>query len=212
MDSVIILSLSSIAALVTTIIMFITIIPKKKKAGLGDFGKFLHDLFNFKSLWIEKILQFCYVLSTTYVVFLGILGLFYVEETYHFSYYGSGYYTSEWRGYYGIIILVAGPIAVRIAYEIIMMFIIAIKNIIQINNKLKDQNEEKAPENTVNYNAPIGYVRTTTPTQHSQPTQPINQPAVNQYNQPRPMTPKFCTRCGSALGADGNCTNPACPK
>ena len=131
-------------ALSAAVLAFIFIIPEKKRAKLNTIGKFLHDLFNFKFLVIEKILQFFYVLATAYSIILGFFMLFQVTENYHYSYYGSSYYTTEWVGYYGFLVMILGPIAIRIAYEIMMLAIIAIKNIIQINNKLKNQNEDNS--------------------------------------------------------------------
>ena len=121
-------------SLVAAILSFIFIVPDKKK--LNPFFSFLRDLFNFKNLWIEKIFKFFYVLSTCFCVIGGFFMLCYVEETYHYSKYGS-YYDSEWKGYYGLILMVAGPIVVRIWYEFIMMAILAVKNIMQINQNVR---------------------------------------------------------------------------
>ena len=38
----------------------------------------------------------------------------------------------------GIGIIIVGPIAVRLAYEGVMMFILLVKNVIEINNKMKN--------------------------------------------------------------------------
>ena len=134
--------LAAVLAVPAAVLAFIFIIPEKKRARMNKFGKFLHDLCNFKFLIVEKIFQFCYVLSTAYCLITGFFGLFAVEEVWHSGgrYYDS-YYSTEWVGYQGLLILILGPIAVRIAYELIMLVLIAIKNIIQINNKLKNQNE-----------------------------------------------------------------------
>ena len=68
--------------------------------------------------------------------------LFYVEKIYHPGYYGyyyssEGYWTTEWKGYYGLILMIVGPILVRISYEFIMMAILAVKNIMQINQNVQ---------------------------------------------------------------------------
>ena len=69
--------------------------------------------------------------------------LFYVEEGYQ------GYYYSEpdtWYGGYGLLTMILGPIVIRLAYEFTMMFLLLIKHVIQINNKLKSQEEAPAVE------------------------------------------------------------------
>ena len=52
----------------------------------------------------------------------------------------------EWAGGYGLLLIVFGPIIVRIIYEALVMFVLLVKNTIQINNKLKSQEEAPAIE------------------------------------------------------------------
>lgn len=167
-------------SLVATILAFIFIIPEKRRATLNGFGKFLHDLCNFKFLIIEKILQFCYVLLTAWILLQGFFTLFQTID------YGWG--ETRWIGYMGLVYIILGPVAIRIVYELLMMAILAIKNIIQINNKLKNQNED------------------------TDDASPFAAPVVNDYtNTPTaPVTHSFCTKCGSIIGADGKCINPDC--
>ena len=44
---------------------------------------------------------------------------------------------NEYVGARGLLMMILGPIIIRLAYEFIMMFILLVKNVIQINNKLK---------------------------------------------------------------------------
>ena len=53
-----------VATIVFTILAYKYIVPEKKRANLNKLGQFLNDVFNFKFLIVEKILQFLYVLST----------------------------------------------------------------------------------------------------------------------------------------------------
>jgi hypothetical protein len=46
----------------------------------------------------------------------------------------------------GLAITVLGPIALRLAYEMLMMFILLVKNVIDINGKLKVEKEEPKEE------------------------------------------------------------------
>ena len=76
--------------------------------------------------------------------------LFWVEQTqvYHpgSSWYDEGYYTTstQWRGYIGFIVMILGPIIIRITYEFIMMQILLLKNVMDINKKV----EVNKPEST----------------------------------------------------------------
>ena len=131
--------LALVLALVATILAFVFIVPEKKRAHLNRFGKFLHDTLNFRYLIIEKILQTLYILATAFDILLGFFLLFYVESGYNY-YYGT---TSVWYGGYGLLIMFVGPIALRLVYEGLMMGILLIKNVIQINNKLKLDGDAK---------------------------------------------------------------------
>lgn len=127
-----------IATIVFTILAYKHIIPEKKRAGLNKLGQFLHDVFNFKFLIIEKVLQFFYVLATIACVCCGlamVLG---------FTAYGWGdrVYT-DWYGIYGILTAIIGPFAIRLAYEMIIMGLLLVKNVMQINKKLKNQTEDE---------------------------------------------------------------------
>lgn len=197
-----------ILALVGTIVSFVLIVPDKKRRSLNSFGVFLHDLFNFKYLIIEKILQFCYILSTIFIICYGILMLFCFQETW------GGYYGGTrlvWVGWSGFLILLIGPVVTRLVYEASMMLIIAIKNIIQINNKLKNQNE-KAENNDVFSAAPSAnsYFRNNNAAPAA-PTAPVA-PATPAAPTAAPTTaaPQFCTRCGAPINANGKCSNPNC--
>ena len=128
--------LASVATIVFTVLAYKYIVPEKKRANLNKLGQFLNDLFNFKFLITEKIVQFCYVLCTISCVCygIGLLFSFYSYSGYYYSY-------SQWFGLYGIALIVLGPIAVRLAYEGIMMGLLLIKNVMEINKKLKYQTE-----------------------------------------------------------------------
>ena len=191
-------------ALAATILVCIFIVPEKKRAKLGSFGKFLHDLCNFKFLIVEKIFQFFYILATAYCLIGGFLMLFQVETIYHYGLYNS-YTTTEWVGYRGLLVMILGPIAVRIGYELFMLVIIAIKNIIQINNKLKNQNEDEKKDAPVAPAAPVAPVAPVVPAEPVFPVPPVEPvaPIVEEPQQnvcPNCGAPKlpheFCAMCG----------------
>ncbi len=126
-------------AIAGTVLLYIFVLPAKKRAALPKFFRILHDIFNFKSLLLELILKALYTFSTLACVFIGFFSLFSFETIPSYGYY----YTSTeivWTGWVGLIIMIFGPILVRLVYEGIMMMILLVKNTIEINNKLKDQN------------------------------------------------------------------------
>jgi hypothetical protein len=131
------LILGIIFGIAGTVLSFIFITPEKKREKLPKFFKFVHDLFNFKFLVIEKIMQALYIFFTIFVIIYGFFGTFSFE-----SYFGHVAYT----GWQGLLVLIFGPILVRLVYEGFMMFIILVKNTNSINAKLDKPAEKKDAE------------------------------------------------------------------
>ena len=117
------LIIAGVLALVATVLAFIYVVPEKRREKLGAFGKFLHDTCNFKYLMVEKILQALYIFNTAAVIIFGVLMLFRTEYN---------YWTGDriWMGGYGLLIIILGPIAIRLSYELMMMAILLLKNVI----------------------------------------------------------------------------------
>lgn len=172
--------LAGVLALVATILAFIFIVPDKKREGLNKFGKFLHDVVNFKFLIVEKILQALYIFATSATILTGFFMLFYVQEGYYGYYYSR---PSVWYGGYGLLVMIFGPIIIRLVYEFLMMAIILVKNVIQINNKTKSDGNEEA--NTA-FNIP-------SPVAPAAPVAPATAPG-------------FCIHCGAQKGDGDFCT------
>lgn len=134
---------AAVATIILTILAYKHIVPEKKRAGLNKLGQFLHDVFNFKFLIIEKIVQFFYILCTIACVCFGLSML--LGFTSYYSAWSDRTYT-EWYGIYGILIALIGPFAIRLTYEVAIMGLLLVKSVIQINKKLKSQTEEDAYE------------------------------------------------------------------
>lgn len=171
--------LALIAAIILTVLAFVFIVPEKRRELLNKFGKFLHDTANFKYLIIEKILQALYIFLTIYVILVGFFMLFSTQT--RFDYYNYRTY-NEWAGGYGLLVMIFGPIVVRLAYEGVMMFILLVKNVIQINSKLKSANGEPAAEAF---------------------SEPVKQPEETTA----PAKKAFCANCGAPVGEGTFCNN-----
>lgn len=167
-------------AVAATVLAFIFITPDKKRGKLNAFGKALHDFLNFRYLIVEKILQALYIFFTAMTVIEGVFMLFMAP-------YG------HWMGGYGLLTMIVGPIMIRLVFELLMMVILLVKNVIAINGKLKNQNEGTTDSTNVFAAPDLSEVKETfrQKTQQNQPTE----------------TAHFCASCGSPLDADGKCPN-----
>lgn len=192
--------IATILAIIATVAAFILVVPESKREKLGRFGKFLHDAVNFKFLIVEKILQALYIFVTAYVILCGFFMLFMAPETW------TG---RHWLGGYGILLMVLGPIVVRMCYELLMMVILLVKNVISINRKLKNQNDSNVDTDLfavpdlrrtqpAKPAAPVTPAAPAAPAQRSTPFQPAEQAAP---------AASFCTRCGAHLDENGHCPN-----
>ena len=184
--------IATILAIIATVAAFILVVPESKREKLGRFGKFLHDAVNFKFLIVEKILQALYIFVTAYLILCGFFMLFMAPETW------TG---RHWLGGYGILLMVLGPIAVRLCYELLMMAVIS------INRKLKNQNERSADADLF----AVPELHRTQPSQPAAPVTPVAPAAPAAPAQPAeqaaPAAPSFCTRCGAHLDENGHCPN-----
>lgn len=176
-------------AIAATVLAFIFIVPEKRREKLNAFGKFLHDTCNFKYLVVEKLLQALYIFATSLVILNGFFMLFQAP-------YG------HWLGGYGLIVMIIGPIALRLVYELLMMMVVLlVKNVIMINKKLKDQTGNGDIDSA--FAAPdMSEMRDSfmqrKEAQNATPATPNPAPKDQ---------PHFCANCGSQLDADGKCPN-----
>lgn len=131
MDYDVLIIVFGVLALILTILCMIFITPRSRKPYLNGFFQWLHGVFNFDALLIDKILKFLYIFSTFAVIFLGFLGVIEGFEVLN--------YTGEVL-LIGLLVLILGPFVVRLVYEMMMMFVIMVKHVAEINRKVKDEN------------------------------------------------------------------------
>ena len=81
----------------------------------------LKDLLDFKTMLIEPILKIVYIIATVFIILFsfGLISLNFVSF---------------------LMVLILGPIAIRIVYELMMINIIIWKNTKEINNNIKAKN------------------------------------------------------------------------
>lgn len=113
------IGISFFLALILTIVAFVVLLPANKRGKLKGFALWLHDFLNFKILFVEAILKFVYVLATAFTIIYCVLNMF-----------NKNFLTT-------VLITLIVLIAVRISYELMMLSVILVTNVVQINNKLK---------------------------------------------------------------------------
>lgn len=150
--------LTTVLVIAGMVLLYLKVIPKKFDGSFKNKAfQLLHDYFNFKELYIESVLKFLFTLVTVVSVASGIsiiitsfLGIFQnigyvIDYGMSFGRVISSFFTGVVSGLATIIV---GPIAIRLVYEGIMMFILLVKNVIEINNKTKnsDTNSDNTAE------------------------------------------------------------------
>ena len=103
--------IAAILAVVGGILVYFLFV-KSKQEPKGKFLKWLKDFLSFKIMWIEPILKVVYYMATIFIVLFSFSFL---------ALGGSG--ILMW-----LLTLVLGPVAVRVAYEATMMFIMIWRN------------------------------------------------------------------------------------
>ena len=131
------LLLGFIFAISGVILLYAFILPEGKRPSLKGFFKVLHDLLNVRHLLIEKVLKFLYVLNTMFCIFGGFFLLFSKIEI-DLGFLGKSQ-TSTF--YIGLVMILVGPIIIRLIHESTIMVILLVKNTMEINQKLTGKNE-----------------------------------------------------------------------
>lgn len=142
------LVMGGLLSVAVTVLLFIKVLPAKYD---GTFSKKIfqkvHDYFNFKNLYLESILKALFTFLSIACVVGGILmatvgnTIWAISKSIEYAAMG---YNSSWifttyitYFFAGIGIAVLGPVVLRLVYEGFMMFIILVKNVVEINNKMK---------------------------------------------------------------------------
>ena len=116
-DAGIWLIIAAIIALVGGILVYFLFVKSKNEPN-GKFAKWLKDFLAFKIMWIESLLKIIYYVATIYIVLASFSMI-------SFSFLSF------------LLMLVLGPILIRLAYEGLMMFIMIWRNTQDIANNTK---------------------------------------------------------------------------
>ena len=111
---------AAILAIVGGILVYFLFV-KAKTEPKGKFGKWLKDFLSFKIMWIEPILKVLYYIATIFVILFSFTFL---------ALGGVGVLSF-------FLCLILGPVGVRLAYEMTMMFIMIWRNTRDIAEKTK---------------------------------------------------------------------------
>lgn len=130
------------------VFLYLKIIPGKYDGTFGNKAlQFVHDYFNFKKLYLETVLKFLFTLLTVACEATGIAGII---NTFLSVFRNVGYMIDGWydfgdvlASFFGgiigcVLFMILAPVVIRLIYEGFMMFILLVKNVIELNNKTKD--------------------------------------------------------------------------
>ena len=117
------IAIVAVITLVLAILICIFILPESKRNQLNKFFQVIHDFFSIKGLWIELIAKFIFVLDSVFCVVVGF-AIFFID------------YIPK-RGWVGLIFIILGPILCRLSYEIFMLAIMLVKNVMDIRNAVR---------------------------------------------------------------------------
>ncbi|MBR0431315.1 hypothetical protein IJJ05_03435 [Candidatus Saccharibacteria bacterium] len=111
--------IAAILAIIGGILVYFLFV-KSKTEPKGKFAKWLKDFLSFKVMWIEPILKVVYYIATIFVILFSFTFL---------ALGGVGVLSF-------FLCLILGPIGVRLAYEMTMMFIMIWRNTRDIADKV----------------------------------------------------------------------------
>ena len=171
-----ILIASFLISLAAVIVLYVLVLPKKKDGTFfSGFWQWVHDYFHFKKLYIESVLRFCFVFATIGSMVFGLFASLYSAISYPED------IGTAIGQFFGLVILL--PIGLRLFYELTMMAILLVKNVMEINKKLgqKSKNEAAPPATPTSRPepapAPKSYAAPQ-PSAYAPPRQAVYQPPV----------------------------------
>ncbi len=112
------LVIAILAAVILSIVLYFTFLNKKNEGKYKGFTGKIYNFFNFNKFYAEEILKLVYIISAAVLTVVSIVGIF-----------STAFLAS-------LLILILGNIALRVTYELIMMFIILCRKTVSVDKKL----------------------------------------------------------------------------
>ena len=106
-----------LVAIILGVVLYCTFLKKENEDKYTGWKKLAYDFFNFNKFYTEDIMKLVYVMLTAALVVIGFFMLFVNFAT-------------------ALILLVLGNVALRVSYELIMMFVILCRKTVSIDKKL----------------------------------------------------------------------------
>ena len=118
------LKTSFVIAIIAGLVLYFTFLSKKNEGKYKGFLAWTYDFLNFKKMLAETLLRIGYVISS---IFITLFSFAFISVN-MLSF---------------VLVLVLGNIILRIIYETILIALVICRNTTEINNKMKNINEEK---------------------------------------------------------------------
>lgn len=124
-DNLILAGIAGGVTLLITILLTVFVMPKRKDGKMNGFFQMLHNFFHFKRIYIVALLKFIYMLATIGLFCFGIAFMFTgVKDAWMIS----------------LVSIVAGNIVLRFTYELLLLAILLVQNVIDINTEVSKIN------------------------------------------------------------------------
>ena len=120
--------ISSILAIVLGFVLYFTFLSKKNESKYTGFLGWMYDFLNFKKFTLEVILKITYLICALFITLSSL------------SYIGANFF-------FFLVYLVLGNLVVRIIYEFSLLLLVICRNVIEINKKLSNKNNDDKDNN-----------------------------------------------------------------
>jgi hypothetical protein len=170
-----------IAALIVAIVLYFTFMCRSNEGKLTGFSDWMYRFLHFKTLFIEALCKISFIASSVYIILIGFYVLFAGSMV-------------------GLLVIIFGPLVVRVIYEFALILVIICKNTSDISNRLCKQNEKQATQQqAAQQQATPDYSQQYAGYDNQQYTQYGGYENQQNYQ----STTRYCINCGAQL-ADGD--------
>ena len=108
-----------LVAMILAVVFYFTFLNKKNEGKFKGFAAKVYNFFNFNKFYVEDVLRLIYVISVALLLVVSLAVIF----------------SASFIG--GLLLLVLGNVAMRIGYELIMMFIILCRKTVSVDKRLE---------------------------------------------------------------------------